>query len=101
MRHRRLVADETARAVAQHRLFFAKDECHWESSELGKSSGRSNFSTPFRSRASEANQIRESRLELYAPGRSRIRFATMPSITSLVPPSIELALVRSQARGGA
>src|SRR3954452_12273023 len=29
MRHRRLVADETARAVAQHRLFFAKDECHW------------------------------------------------------------------------
>src|SRR3954452_10024572 len=29
MRHRRFVADETARAVAQHRLFFAKDECHW------------------------------------------------------------------------
>jgi hypothetical protein len=27
-----------------------------------------------------------------------MRFATMPSITSLVPPSIELALVRSQAR---
>src|SRR5258707_7372798 len=37
----------------------------------------------------------------YAPGRSRIRFATMPSITSDVPPSIELALVRSQARGRA
>src|SRR5262245_54071753 len=37
----------------------------------------------------------------YAPGRSRMRFATMPSITSDVPPSIELALVRSQARGRA
>src|SRR5258708_36482917 len=37
----------------------------------------------------------------YAPGKSRIRLATMPSITSLVPPSIELALVRSQARGRA
>ena len=29
MRHRRLVADEAARAVAQHRLFFVEDECHW------------------------------------------------------------------------
>ena len=28
MRHRRLVADEAARAVAQHRLFFVEDECH-------------------------------------------------------------------------
>ena len=28
MRHRRLVADQPARAVAQHRLFFGKDECH-------------------------------------------------------------------------
>ncbi len=37
----------------------------------------------------------------HAPGRSRMRLATMPSITSLVPPSIELALVRSQARGRA
>src|SRR6202040_1450397 len=37
----------------------------------------------------------------YAPGRSRMRLATMPSITSEVPPSIELALVRSQARGRA
>src|ERR1700733_8816228 len=35
----------------------------------------------------------------YAPGKSRIRLATIPSITSLVPPSIELALVRNQARG--
>ena len=32
MRHRRLVADETARAVAQHRLFFVEDECHGEGS---------------------------------------------------------------------
>jgi hypothetical protein len=30
-----------------------------------------------------------------------MRLATMPSITSDVPPSIELALVRSQARGRA
>jgi len=37
----------------------------------------------------------------YAPGRSRMRLATMPSITSDVPPSIELALVRSHARGRA
>src|SRR6266850_3090347 len=37
----------------------------------------------------------------YAPGKSKIRLATMPSMTSLVPPSIELALVRSQARGRA
>jgi len=36
-----------------------------------------------------------------APGKSRIRFATIPSITSEVPPSIELALVRSQPRGRA
>ena len=28
MRHRRLVADEAARAVAQHGLFFGEDECH-------------------------------------------------------------------------
>ena len=28
MRHRRLVADKTARAVAQHGLFFGKDEGH-------------------------------------------------------------------------
>ena len=32
----------------------------------------------------------------HAPGKSRMRLATMPSITSLVPPSIEFALVRSQ-----
>src|SRR6478752_362858 len=38
---------------------------------------------------------------VYAPGKSRMRLATMPSITSDVPPSIELALVRSQARGRA
>jgi hypothetical protein len=29
MRHRRLVADKAARAVAQHGLFFGEDECHW------------------------------------------------------------------------
>src|SRR4051795_7673990 len=28
MRHRSLVTDETTRAVAQHGLFFAEDECH-------------------------------------------------------------------------
>ena len=28
MRDRRLVADKAARAIAQHRLFFAEDECH-------------------------------------------------------------------------
>ena len=28
MRYRRLVADQPARAVAQHRLFFVEDECH-------------------------------------------------------------------------
>jgi hypothetical protein len=28
MRHRRLVADKAARAVAQHGLFFGEDECH-------------------------------------------------------------------------
>ena len=28
MRHRRLVADKAARAVAQHGLFFVEDECH-------------------------------------------------------------------------
>src|SRR5580692_5379450 len=33
MRHRRLVADETARAVAQHRLFFGEDEGHEAGSE--------------------------------------------------------------------
>src|ERR1700726_365556 len=38
---------------------------------------------------------------VHAPGKSRMRLATMPSITSEVPPSIELALVRSQARGRA
>src|ERR1700716_1659626 len=32
MRHRRLVADKTARAVAQHRLFFGEDERHWRDS---------------------------------------------------------------------
>ena len=32
MRHRRLVADKAARAVAQHGLFFGEDECHWRSS---------------------------------------------------------------------
>ena len=31
MRHRRLVADETARTVAQHGLFFGEDEGHGES----------------------------------------------------------------------
>jgi hypothetical protein len=30
MRHRRLVADKAARAVAQHGLFFGEDECHGE-----------------------------------------------------------------------
>jgi hypothetical protein len=30
MRHRRLVADQAARAVAQHRLFFGEDEGHGE-----------------------------------------------------------------------
>ena len=34
MRHRRLVADKAARAIAQHGLFFGKDECHWRSSGL-------------------------------------------------------------------
>src|SRR5439155_15561825 len=34
MRHRRLVTDETARAVAQHRLFFVEDEGH------GRGSGK-------------------------------------------------------------
>jgi hypothetical protein len=29
MRHRRLVADKPPRAIAQHRLFFAEDECHF------------------------------------------------------------------------
>src|SRR3954465_9647980 len=34
----------------------------------------------------------------HPPGRSRIRLAMMPSWISLVPPSIELALVRSHSR---
>src|SRR6516165_1808235 len=33
-----------------------------------------------------------------APGKSRIRLATMPSMISDVPPSIEFAFVRNQAR---
>src|SRR5882724_4278700 len=148
MRHRRLVADETASAVAQHRLFFVEDECHGAvpvrsvsdealyerhspmcnctsedaPPELGFTRVRQyhcpsrqqptwmrrpGIHTPdhgygFRARVFDAPRNDGCRgRQPQAPGKSRIRLATMPSMTSLVPPSIELALVRSQARGRA
>ena len=90
MRHRRLVADEASRAVAQHRLFFVEDECHqYPLAEI--------FRWSFRRGAKR--RTRNDGYVVRGPRQIGIRLATMPSITSLVPPSIELALVRSQARG--
>src|SRR3954452_7286099 len=112
MRHRRLVADKAARAVAQHGLFFGEDECHGKLSILSDRLNWLSSSCPALRRAS-TSCFSETKTWMagsspamtaernQAPGRSRMRLATIPSITSLVPPSIELALVRSQARGRA
>src|SRR5690606_5225547 len=71
VRHRCVLADEGMRAVAQHGLLFVQDKGH-----VGFLVGQ-------------------------APGRPRMRLEMMLSWTSLVPPSIELALLRSQSRARA
>src|SRR5438309_2415597 len=79
-RDRALRRHEIARGVAQHRLIVVEVKGHQTKSCRGSlgTSGCGGLAQ--------------------APGSSRIRFAMIPSWISLVPPSIELALVRSHSR---
>src|SRR5260370_12745363 len=101
MRDGRLVADQGARAVAEHRLFFSQDEGH-RTFPRNRSGGVHHPGA--RQREPESGGSRsgapcrpERERAAHAPGKPRIRLATIPSITSLVPPSMEFAFVRSQA----
>src|SRR5260370_7763838 len=101
MRDGRLVADQGARAVAEHRLFFSEDEGHriFPRNRSGgvHHSGARQREPESRGSRFGAPRRRERQRAAHAPGKPRMRLATMPSITSLGPPSIEFAFVPTQA----
>ncbi len=105
VRHRRLFGDEGGDAVLEHRLVVIVVEWHVLSQSVSRHPSES-WDSALRSREPPCPDSGPSlrwgeRDFFYAPGKSRIRLAITLSMTSLVPPSIELALVRSQPRARA
>ena len=112
MRHRRLVADKAARAVAQHGLFFGEDECHEKDVSGLRASRDLMIVIPGRVRRREPGIVEDSGFAALASPRNDGEGSSPRQIEDAlgdnaehhladVPPSIELALVRSHARGRA